>query len=325
MINHLKRLYYKLMNPIRLYRSAKRQERELKDKYYHAHDSKKVQQPSFVFMVDGRSTHGGLSDRLRAMVTIYTYCKERNIPFYIHHVYPFKLEDYLNPNKVQWVAGEDDISYDPDKALPALLNSHEIDYAFHKLILDQLVRKGKQIHIYSNSRLYDEYFSENFQTLFKPSSKLQAEIEHNLEGFNSQPYVAMVFRFQQLLGDFKEWGNPPLPESDRKKLINKCIAKLEEVHSQRCPGKQVLVTSDSVTFLHAVNKLEYVHIIPGKVVHIDFTQGEKEDVYLKSFIDFFMVANAERVFMLRTDNMFHTHFPHRASMVYGRPYEEIEF
>ena len=59
----------------------------LQKKYYINHDSKNLQIPSIVIMIDGRFIHGGLSDRLRGIVSIYGYCKQKNIPFYINYTY----------------------------------------------------------------------------------------------------------------------------------------------------------------------------------------------------------------------------------------------
>ena len=42
-----------------------------------------------VFMIDGKTTHGGLSDRLRGLFSIYYYCKQNDIEFRIH----FKKEN----------------------------------------------------------------------------------------------------------------------------------------------------------------------------------------------------------------------------------------
>ena len=100
----------------------------------------------------------------------------------------------------------------------------------------------------------------------------------------------MVFRFQQLLGDFKEDGYQIL--SVQKELIEKCINKVEELYVLYHSGQKILVTSDSITFLKTIRKQKnYVSIIPGKVVHMNYTSEAEYKVYMESFIDLLMLLN----------------------------------
>lgn len=65
-----------------------------------------------VFIIDGKTPHGGLSDRLRGLFSIYYYCKQRGYTFKVAWNYPFKLEDYLMPVHENWVADEADLTHD---------------------------------------------------------------------------------------------------------------------------------------------------------------------------------------------------------------------
>lgn len=56
-----------------------------------------ISPPRVVFIIDGKTPHGGLSDRLRGLFSIYYYCKQRGYTFKVAWNYPFKLEDYLMP------------------------------------------------------------------------------------------------------------------------------------------------------------------------------------------------------------------------------------
>ena len=131
----------------------------------------------------------------------------------------------------------------------------------------------------------------------------------------------MVFRFRQLLGDFKE-GGITLPENERIQYIERCIDVVKRIHSQ-CPHKRILVTSDSVTFLNSVSKQPYVHIIPGDVVHFGFTYDATKDTYMKSFVDYFVLADAEKVILVRDKQMYHSGFALRAAMLNGANYQEM--
>ena len=89
-------------------------------------------------------------------------------------------------------------------------------------------------------------------------------------------YVSLTFRFRQLLGYFKE-GEETLPEAQREPYIARCLKCIEK-HHDRYPGKKILVTSDSSTFLTRVVKderiSEYTYLIPGKVVILDSHQTQ---------------------------------------------------
>ena len=136
----------------------------------------------------------------------------------------------------------------------------------------------------------------------------------------------MVFRFQQLLGDSKEDGYKILSPNERETLIEKCIQKVEEIHSLQHPDKQVLITSDSTTFLERICQAkEYVHIIPGKVVHMDYTHNAAYEIYMKSFLDMLLLSDADKIYLLQTEDMYHSGFAKRAALLKNKPYDEIFF
>lgn len=286
-------------------------------------------------MIDGRAIHGGLTDRLRGICSVYTYCKQKGIPFHLNAVFPFKLEDYLVPNKYDWRISEDEISYDPRKSTPVLVNDYQFDTRLHRFYLNKLLREKMQMHIYGNTPFLDSHFNESFNELFRPSPRLQADLDNLTASLfpplspNPSPltrhYVAIVTRFQQLLGDFKETGYKTLGEDGKKALIVKCINKIEELHNTGLQGKQILCTSDSITFLNEVNKLPYVSIIPGKVVHMDHTSDASFETYEKSFLDLFMIAKADEVMLLQTDDMYPSGFPKRAAMMGNKIFRCLKF
>lgn len=299
-------------------------ETNLVNKYY-TDKRKPVNDKRYIsVMVDGRQIHGGFADRLRGITSIYYFCKKNKIPFFIHYIYPFNLEDYLEPNNVEWrfkkVQGE--ICYNKKYSQPVCLQEWMLPHKFHKLYL--LIRwyfSNKSLHIYTNSHFDYDKFSICYKDLFKPSSKLEEHINRNLKELGSE-YTAIVLRFQQLLGDFKEGNFKVLNDSERLLLIKKCVEKIKELHTE---GERFLVTSDSCTFLNEISKLDFVYTIPGKVTHIDYPQKNAEDTFIKSFVDFYMIANAKYIYLLKTSDMYQSGFPKTASMMYGKKIETLYF
>lgn len=136
-------------------------------------------------------------------------------------------------------------------------------------------------------------------------------------------YVSITFRFQQLLGDFKEKDFPTLAsEEEQKHVIIRCQNIVESIIKfYNCP---VLITSDSNVFLETAQKIKGVYVIPGQVVHVDFCgENRSHNVHLKSFIDLFMLANADRVYLGYFDPLYRSGFPETAACIGNKPYLEI--
>lgn len=299
------------------------EERRLEREYYNAapigHHGTEV-----VVMVDGRFMHGGLSDRLRGIASVYGFCREHGVAFKIHYNYPFNLKQYLLPNECDWDISDCDISYSSAEAVPVVLTLNLLPSKFHKLYLSRCLRRhrGKQLHVYTNTLFDDSDYSRNFHELFRPTEKLQADIDSYLSGIGSR-FIGIVFRFQQLLGDFREDGYDILPESERARLVEVCLQRIDRIHKS-WPDHKVLVTSDSITFLKkAQERYPFVYAVARRVVHMDYTAAAGYEAYEKSFIDMFMLSRADKVFMYHTGKMYRSGFAQRAAKINDVPYEEV--
>ena len=285
---------------------------------------------TIIYMVQPETTFsGGLSDRLRGITSVYAECKRWNLPFKIVFE-PLHLQDYLVPNLYDWQIDEKDICWNTEEVYPCtLLTYHHnlrncLQLFAQRTILRYYLRKPyQQIHVYSNMAIADKKFSVLFNELFQPSEQLQRHIDYHLGQLGGKKqYISLTFRFRQLLGDFKE-GGEILPEREREAYILKCIKGVKELHS-KYPDEHVLVTSDSKTFLDRLSVLDYVYVIPGMVVHMGFTFDASQDAYMKSFIDYFMLSYAKKVYQMTDKRLFRSGFPRRAAMLNNAPYEEIK-
>lgn len=289
--------------------------------YYNLQDHDN-QLRSVVFMIDGREKHGGLADRFRSICTIYHWCKKNNVPFKLYYTSPFKLEEYLIPNEVDWICHEP-LSYNKKYSRPVVMFDYLLPMKYHERYLNRLWHHSNQtLHLYTYSFFAMKTYREDFNKLFKPCKRLQHEIDTNLENIGC-PYIAVVTRFQQLLGDFHEGNFKILDAKERTKLINLCINKIKEIH--RKDSRKILCTSDSYTFLKEVAKLDFVYTIPAKVVHIDYNENASYDTYLKSFVDFYMIGHADFTHLLVSGDMYRSGFPGAAAQAMGKPWDIIEF
>lgn len=319
----IKVFIYNLFVALNLHKGIFHQlEEQLLHDYYNTNDIKKDNK--IIFMVDGRSIHGGLADRIKGMISIYYLCKKYHRNFKINFTYPFNLTDYLIPNKYNWKIEKDDICYNKKYALPILINDFQLPANFHEFYFFKKILSNKQLHIYSDSPIAWDNFSNLFNELFKPSERLQSDID-KITNDIGQAYISATFRFQALLGDFDEGPKyPQLDKTEREPLIQKCILEIEKLHKKN-KNLKILVTSDSITFLNRVNEKEYVYTIPGNIVHMDYTEGESFGIYEKSFLDFYMIAYAKESYLFQTGKMYRSGFAKVASKVNNHPYFEIIF
>ena len=325
-------LYKLLKLPVHFFytgeRALKLQNKQLDAAYYCSpaeSDSREelasLPLPTIICMFDGRMGHGGLADRLHGMVSMFCYAKKHGMDFRIHYVYPFSLSNFLLPNEYQWEIEEDDISYDRSVSKPVWVafSNNLFEPAFCRRYLRRQLKGYRQYHVYPSLKIAGKEFSHLYNELFKPSPLLQKELEQTLCNIGGK-YITMSFRFVELLGDFKDCLHVTYTEAEREKLIEKCVAAIETVSKQAVLHRTIVVTSDSVTFLNRVKGLPGIYVIPGSVGHIDYQSNL--EVHLKTFLDFYMIANAEEVYMMRTKEMYRSGFAKCAAMVYCKPFKE---
>ena len=302
-------------------------EKILKRRYYSSECKSLLNlNKTIIAVVDDKINAGGLSDRINGMISSYKISKMLGYEFKICHNQPFNLEIFLIPNKYDWSISTNALSFNKNESTPIFIralnhqdNNKRIQ-SFKKAIFSK--EKISQYHCYSNLMLFsDSEFNRYFNYLFKPSKTLQQAIDLNTKNIGDK-YISITFRFQQLLGDFNEGNFPILEESKRSSLINDCIAAVSNIAS-RHESHKILVTSDSITFLNIVGKMSNVYTIPGKLVHMAFTSDNSVETHLKSFVDLFMIANAEKIYLVTSDKLYNSGFPLLASKINSKPFEII--
>lgn len=293
--------------------------------YSWKRDKKTPCRPMVVFNVTRDFYSGGMADRFKGAVTAYAYCRYHGIDFRIRYIYPFELSDYLSPASYDWRLRDGEYT---ECIRDARLMYARAEHG------RRLMRRGKprkQLHFYGNydnlehmNRRWgtDFRWGELYRELFRPGPRLEEALKRKREAIGSS-YVSAVFRFQNLLGDFQEYSFTALEDEDRRKeLMQTCIDGLLELQSRQ-PGKAVLVTSDSSSFVSAVSDLPGIHVIGGSRVHIGSSASEDSDAYLNSFIDFYMLAGSEHVYCLGTRLMYPSRFPEYAAKIHDIPFERI--
>lgn len=280
-----------------------------------------------IYVANGIHYAGGLSDRFRGMVSLYKLSKLNGFSFKIHMMSPFSLDEFLLPNQYNWHVNGEEISYHPKQTIAYQQWSGRLSVHAQRMeaeeVLKCFLQKYDQIHYSTNIYVADDEYGDLFNELFKPSPRLKREIDWNLTRIGKE-YISVTFRFQQLLGDFIEGDYPILSNEEQEKLIDDCINQLKVIYRQN-EYEKVLVTSDSSKFLKVVNPLGFIYTIPGELAHMEYSLDKGNEVYMKSFIDYFMLTKSNKVYLVIGGYMYDSGFPKRAALHGKVPFETLRF
>lgn len=310
----------------RTYRYRRIERRHLRPRYTADAAMSTTTDRIVVLMNDGKRLHGGMADRLRAIISFYSICREENIRFALNFTFPFEIEKYLVPNTYDWRLNVGELSFNSKESTPIFTDNigihgeREIQWE-KNYARKQLKREYQQLHVYSSFDFVADDFSKLFHELFKPSPLLDDALNSYRE-FLGKNYISVSTRFMELLGDFHEpKAKTRLSRQEQDCLIDKCLRQLLKLHQEN-PGKRVLVTSDSHRFLNTCSALPWVYTVEGEIAHSDTADT---DNHLKTFLDFWLISEAESVYQLRTDKMYGGNFSKKAALAGNRPYKLIEF
>lgn len=309
-------------------------ERQHEKKLIHYHynkqtDDRLLGSKTVIFLANGFCNHAGLCDRLKGITTLYEWCKEYHLNFCVSHTHPFNLGDYLIPNQYDWYIDKKDICYNKgytsvnhlmlNNLVRNLINSREVVSLQKKWFINRVNTRKKQLHFYTNMMPESNLqFSTCFQELFKPSPRLEKKLNFHLKSIGGH-YISISFRFVQLLGDFIDCDGITLSEEEQENIINKSIKAIKEIKKENSLFSKILITSDSTKFIERAKSLPYVYVVEGKIGHINFEYSD--DVNMKTFIDFLMIANAQKVYLAKSDLMYNSDFSRYAAMIHNVPFK----
>lgn len=300
-------------------------------KHYYSNKNKletKITEKRVIYRNDWDKTCG-LADRLKGILSAYHLAKKSGRNFYIYWTKPFPLTKYLEPTSFDWRINSDEISYTKDSSLPIIIvarNPYYFQNTIESKILKHYFRTNKELHVRTNHFLCENNVAELFNDLFKPTEILQKELDKYTAG---RLYYSFSFRFIQLLGDFEDEKGEILGDDDKKKLINKCLKALGSLVEQLPAGYRAFVASDSETFLKQARELDSrIFCVEGEIQHpISYFRGNNKnsDVHLKTFLDFFLIMRAEKVYRLQTGKMYASGFPQLAALAGNKQFIKYNF
>lgn len=278
---------------------------------------------AIIACVDGTSFHGGLADRWKGIVSLYALAKATGRDFRIRYTFPFDLTEFHIPANYDWRLREGEWS-------------NRISHVCLKRVIGEpsflrMVRlpQDKQIHCYANRDWLDEinthYYTAYtwgnlFEELFQPTEHVRKALA-SYQAILPESYIAVAFRLQNLFGDFTEYEYAPTNAARQKEITQLCRSYLEQLYAEK--KKPILVTSDSKLFSQEMADLPFLICSKGQAAHADTTQDAPCEQYLKSFVDFYLLANAEEVYCAGTKEMYPSEFPQYAAKVHNRPFTRV--
>lgn len=315
-------------------RQVEKQFREQLERSYHADAAPlKPEDAVAVCMNCGNTESGGLVDRLRGAVSVFEVCQQAGRPFRLFFTHPFRLEDYLEPAAYDWRCAEPCVSFSAQHVERVVLQVVSgLEGKRHQQQMHSALRQNpdKQVHFYTNANFcYDDGdFAASFNTLFRPTPRLQGHLERIRHDIGTDDYISVSARFCNLLDDFnEEVYSEPLSIVEREKLLSGCMDQLGQLLKGVGNGQRVLLCSDSTTFLQRAQQTfpGAFYVIPGTVSHIGNDGVHSYEYYEKTFLDFFTIARASRVCLLLGPGMMRSGFPYAAARSQGKPFDILAF
>jgi hypothetical protein len=132
-----------------------------------------------------------------------------------------------------------------------------------------------------------------------------------------------IIQLRALLGDFRSKNiSVPMSEVDSNNLIDCCISKVIEINSEFSQAQKVLITADSEKFLVRVGQLGFVYAITS---NNDNDSSDLYNIFLKAYVDMFMISGAKQIYLLTTGPMYKSGFAKNASLISNNPYREVNW
>ncbi|MDE5750575.1 MAG: glycosyltransferase [Duncaniella sp.] len=296
---------------------------ELDGRLYHDRPER-VAKRGVICMLDGEIHHGGLTDRLRGILTAYREARRSDVPFHILWDTPFELTDYLVPATFDWRITRGEVSRSRLNA--AVVTADDMpDGPSHERLSAAMQLGYPQIHLYTNADSARGEYAALYRELFRPTERLQREVDRHRTALGTR-YWSIVTRFQTLLGDFNDHLVSDLTEEQRTELLDRVTSELLRVVRDTTEGVRIHITSDSIRFLEHIRGLDpRFYIVPGEIRNTDLDRSPTSDPWLKTFTDQQLIMGAERVVRMRTGQMYPSGFPRFAAEVGGARFIDHRF
>ncbi len=281
--------------------------------YLRSSEKSKPARKTIIYMADGKTLHGGITDRLKGIISAQRFAALSGSDFRIYHRFPFRLTDYLIPGRIKWAAEDDELIFSFTKSRPVYF----IDASARRLnSFNPRSFSVNQIHLYCNTEPFllegmnEALFADVFDDLFEFNPGFTQRTGLNaLAGKSFRK--GLQFRFRNALGDFRDINSDESPQKEW--LIKECLNKIEETHSQI--GGIIYVFSDSRTFIReASGRFDFVRTEDTEITHPDQDKIGTGN-YDSYFSDLIKMAACDEVEQVVLPGMYDSYFPKFVKLV----------
>ena len=277
--------------------------------------------------INGGSDSPGLADRMKAYVSTYIIAEESGYKFYLYHDCGFQLDDYLEPNEVDWRIEKNNINFGI-RHFKILWSASHIK-PLNPRILEYHTHFYQDVISNLPDELKDKYsMYEVFNRLFKPTSYLTSLLEKAFQSLklSENAYIAVHCRFLDFF-EAVEHKSDEYPfmkhasDEEQMSMIRSVHKTLDIIHYENM-GKPILLFSDSSKFLNSDHQ-EFIRTVNGKVGHI-FTHSGDKNVIDKAFVDMFLMSKANKVYNIIGPGTLASGYSQQAALIGNKPFERIE-
>jgi hypothetical protein len=282
-----------------------------------------------LIICDGIISHGGLVDRLKGIISFYQIAKLKNFDFKIQFNNPFRLTEFLVPNSYNWITTIVDLKWNPlNTSFLVLMDNFEFDpiASFTKskkynFIIYCNVDYLSKIHLDKSKIEVAQIWQNSYRELFTPSKYFKEKLE---EVKIESKRIAVHTRFTGLMGDFKDSSNKTISNERKTEILKLLITEINKI-SLANPNFQICIFSDSIQFLNYIKSNTKFFVIDGTLLHLGLASRKKNiKDHLKTFIDFYLIAQSTKIFLIKTDEMHNSAFSMYASKIENTQFEKIE-
>ena len=289
-------------------------------KNYHLFDFRWRKSRRVVVYMTERSEVSGLADRLRTIRCAYVLAAESGRNLHVYHDKGFLLEDYLEPNEIDWRIKPEQISFGLNRVVISIFINQ-----FQRL------RKRKEYHIYKTLCVVNtegflpdnlkEKYSDHIvsRKLFKYSPRLVEMVESAMkrEHLVENEYICVHVRFTNFFEKVETYGAVKSTEEQRLLTLRRVRATIEKIHDEsEC--KKIVLLSDSNYFLQS-GHADYVQILPGEVTHIA-KEKEGHAIVDKTFLDLLIMAKSRTIYSITGEHIYGGGFAQDASFLENKPF-----
>jgi len=283
--------------------------------------SSQPEKKQIIIVFDGIFQHGGLVDRLKGIVSFYQIAQKEGIDFKIYFKHPFELNFFLEPNLFNWNATEDDLKWNPlNTKILYLIDNFKINPKEFisksnkkKFIVYANIDYSNTIHEALDLSEQNNLWRTSFHELFKKSDYLDRVLSSTA---SNNTTIAIHTRFTSILGDFKDTTKREVSDERKTAIITVLKKSILEIAKEN-PGKEICVFSDSILFLNEIKLNTHYKVFDGIPKHIDFDKKKENAIeeHQKTFTDFFAIAENDKVFLLKTKEMYNSAFGKYAAIL----------